>query len=125
MIVGRRLAGLFVLAIGGLILGDLVLGNPGAQGQAAPQRSYIICTIHDAAGPPERKQAFVIDDKAMSVDGLSGNAIRSFTPEKIVWKDESFETTLDRVAGFITINLLSSGDLFSSGPCVRTDGPKF
>jgi len=130
MIVGRMLAGLFAPAICGLILGDLVLGglifgDQGAQGQTALQRSYIVCTIHDAAGPPERKQAFVIDDRAKSVDGLSGNAIRDFTPDKIIWRDESFETTLDRVAGFITINLLSSGDLFSSGPCVRADGPKF
>ena len=120
MIVGRMQAGLFALAICGLIL-----GVQGAQAQAAPQRSDIVCTIRDAAGPPERKQAFVIDDRAMSVDGHSGNAIRSFTPEKIVWRDESFETTLDRVAGFITINLLSSGDLFSSGPCMRAEGPKF
>lgn len=130
MIVGRMLVGLFALAVCGLIpgelvLGELVLGDQGARAQTAPQRSYIVCTIHDAAGPPERKQAFVIDDRAMSVDGLSGHAIRSFTPEKIVWRDESFETTLDRVAGFITINLLSSGDLFSSGPCMRAEGPKF
>jgi hypothetical protein len=120
MTIARMPAGLFALAICGLILGDR-----SAQGQSAPQHSYIVCTIRDAAGPPERKQAFVIDDKAMSVDGLSGNAIRSFTPEKIIWRDDSFETTLDRVAGFITINLLSSGDLFSSGPCARADGPKF
>ena len=97
----------------------------GAQGQSPPARSYIVCTIRDVAGPPERRQAFVIDDQARDVDGISGSAVRAFTPEKIVWRDESFETTLDRVAGFITINLLSNGDLYSSGPCVRTDGPKF
>jgi hypothetical protein len=97
----------------------------GAQGQDAPQRSYIVCTIYEVAGPPERTQAFVIDEKARSVDGISGRGVLAFTTEKIVWRDESFETTLDRVAGFITINLLSSGDLYSSGPCVRTDRPKF
>ena len=89
------------------------------------QRSYIVCTIHDVAGPPDRKQAFVIDDRLKSVDGISGSAVSTFTAEKIVWRDDSFETSLDRVAGFVSIKILASGDLFSSGPCARTDGPKF
>ena len=93
--------------------------------QTAPQRSYVVCTIHEVAGPPDRKQAFVIDDKLRSVDGVSGAAVRTFTPEKVVLRDESFETALDRVAGFITITLLASGDLYGSGPCVPADGPKF
>jgi hypothetical protein len=93
--------------------------------QETSQRSYIVCTIHDVAGPPDRKQAFVIDDRLKSVDGFSGSAVSTFTAEKIVWKDESFETSLDRVAGFISIKLLASGDLYSSGSCARTDGPKF
>ena len=93
--------------------------------QDTPQRSYIVCTIHDVAGPPDKRQAFVIDDKLRSVDGISGSAVSTFTAEKIVWKDESFESTLDRVAGFITINIRASGDLYSSGPCARADGPKF
>jgi hypothetical protein len=94
-----------------------------AQGPA--QRSYIVCTIHDVAGPPDKRQAFVIDDRSRSVDGISGAAVSTFTAEKIVWRDESFETSLDRVAGFVSIKILASGDLFSSGPCARTDGPKF
>jgi hypothetical protein len=96
-----------------------------AHAQTNPQRSYIVCSIHEVMGPPERRQAFVIDDKLKSVDGISGSAVSTFTSEKIVWRDESFETTLDRVAGFITINILTSGDLYSSGPCARADGPKF
>jgi hypothetical protein len=96
-----------------------------ADAQNNPQRSYIVCTIHEVTGPPERKQAFVIDDKLKSVDGISGSAISTFSPEKIIWRDESFEITLDRVAGFITMNILASGDLYSSGPCARADGPRF
>jgi hypothetical protein len=96
-----------------------------AQAQTNPQRSYIVCTIHEVTGPPERQQAFVIDDKLKSVDGVSASAISKFTPEKIIWRDESFETTLDRVAGFITINILASGDPYGSGPCARADGPRF
>jgi hypothetical protein len=96
-----------------------------AQAQGAPQRSYIVCTIHEVSGTPDRKQAFVIDDKMKIVNGVSGSAIGTFTAEKIIWRDESFETTLDRVAGFITIHTLASGDIFSSGPCVRTEGPQF
>lgn len=115
MSVWRFLAGLCVLT----------LCSQGAQAQAAAERSYVVCTIHEVTGGPDRKQAFVIDDKMKSVDGVSGRAFSTFTPEKIVWKDESFETTLDRVAGFVTINTLASGDLFSSGPCARADGPRF
>ena len=96
-----------------------------AHAQTHSQRSYIVCTIQEVAGPPARRQAFVIDDELKSVNGVSGGSMSTFSPEKIVWKDESFETTLDRVAGFITINVLASGDLYSSGPCARVDGPKF
>jgi hypothetical protein len=96
-----------------------------AHAQTNLQHSYIVCTIHEVTGPPERRQAFVIDDRLKSVDGVSGGAITTFTPEKIVWRDESFETALDRVAGFITINILASGDLYGSGPCARAEGPKF
>jgi hypothetical protein len=99
--------------------------SQGAHAQATPQRSYIVCTIHEVTGPPDRKQGFVIDDKMKSIDGVSSGAISTFTPEKIVWRDESFETILDRLAGFITINTLASGDLFSSGPCVPADRPRF
>jgi hypothetical protein len=115
MILGKIIAGLFAMAV----------CSQSAHAQAAPQRSYIVCTIHEVTGTPDRKQAFVIDDKIKSVDGVSGNAISTFTPEKIIWKDESFETTLDRVAGFVTIRTLASGDLFSSGSCVRAGGPQF
>jgi len=106
------------------ILAMMVCGQD-ACAQAAPQHSYVVCTIHEVTGPPDKKQAFVIDDQARSVNGVSGTAVSTFTAEKIVWRDESFETTLDRVAGFVTINTLASGDLFSSGPCARADGPRF
>lgn len=115
MILGKIMAGIFAMAV----------CSQSAHAQAVAQRSYIVCTIHEVAGTPDRKQAFVIDDKMKSVDGVSNNAISIFTPEKIIWKDESFETTLDRVVGFITIHTLASGDLFSSGPCVRAGGPQF
>jgi len=115
MILEKITAGIFAMAI----------CSQSAPAQATPQRSYIVCDIHEVTGTPDRKQAFVIDDKMKMVDGVSGNAISTFTPEKIIWRDQSFETALDRVAGFITINTLASGDLFSSGPCVRADGPRF
>ncbi len=103
----------------------MTVWNQYVHAQETPQRSYIVCTIHDVAGPPDRKQAFVIDDRLKSVDGISGSAVSTFTAEKVVWKDESFESSLDRVAGFISIKILASGDLYSSGPCARADGPKF
>ena len=115
MVLRKIMAGVFAMAV----------YSHSAYAQGAPQRSYIVCTVHEVTGTPDRKQAFVIDDKTRTVDGVSGSAIGTFTPEKIIWRDESFETTLDRVAGFITIKTLASGDLFSSGPCVRTEGPQF
>jgi hypothetical protein len=103
----------------------MTLFSQSVYAQSTPQRSYVVCTIRDVTGPPDRKQAFVIDDTMKSVDGVPHSAISTFTSEKIVWKDESFETILDRVAGFITIDTLASGDLFSSGSCARADGPRF
>jgi hypothetical protein len=103
----------------------IAMGSQGVLAQAAPDRSYVVCTIYEVTGPPDRKQAFVIDNKMKSINGISGSAVSTFTPEKIVWKDQSFETILDRVSGFVTINTLASGDLFSSGPCSRADGPRF
>lgn len=72
MILGKIMAGIFAMTV----------CSQSAHAQAAPQRSYIVCTIHEVTGTPDRKQAFVIDDKMKSVDGVQAAPLALSRPRK-------------------------------------------